>query len=175
LRELETLLSGEHSNVFSALRQHGTLKACKKLWDAGYDLRDIKDELRDRLEIRTTSDEKALQNFLAYFKENYTKHTNKQKSPQEEHKEEERKHEHYYEFAPKVREALEKGYRKTTHIARYLGCTRDRVKKFKSFLQKHGYSLEDLLTRYEEVLAFLKAHAKGGNKWQRKKEWDREA
>jgi hypothetical protein len=49
------------------------------------------------------------------------------------------------------------------------------VKHLKSFLQKHGYSLEDLLTRYEEVLAFLKAHAKGGNKAQRKKEWDREA
>ncbi|MFZ8783980.1 hypothetical protein [Thermocrinis sp.] len=177
LRELDDLLLREHSNVFFALSQHGTLKACKKLLDAGYELQDIEKELRDRLEIRTTSDEKALQNFLDYFKENYTKHTNKQKSPpkEEEHKEEERKHEHYYEFAPKVREALEKGYLKTTHIARYLGCTRDRVKKFKSFLQKHGYSLEDLLTRYEEVLAFLKAHAKGGNKWQRKKEWDREA
>jgi hypothetical protein len=49
------------------------------------------------------------------------------------------------------------------------------VKHLKSFLQKHGYSLEDLLTRHEEVLAFLKAHAKGGNKWKRKKEWDREA
>jgi hypothetical protein len=56
-----------------------------------------------------------------------------------------------------------------------VGCSRDRVKHFKSFLQKHGYSLEDLLTRHEEVLAFLKAHAKGGNKWQRKKEWNREA
>jgi len=44
--------------------------------------------------------------------------------------------------------------------------------KFKSFLQKHGYNLEDLLTRYEEVMAFLKEHAKGGNKWHRKKEWD---
>jgi hypothetical protein len=176
-RELDDLLLREHSNVFFALSQHGTLKACKKLWDAGYDLQDIENELKDRLEIRTTSDRKALEEFLAYFEKNYTKHTRKQESPpkEEEHKEEERKHEHYYEFAPKVREALEKGYRKTTHIARYLGCTRDRVKKFKSFLQKNGYSLEDLLTRYEEVLAFLKAHAKGGNKWKRKKEWDREA
>jgi hypothetical protein len=176
-RELDDLLIREHSNVFFALSQHGTLKACKKLWDAGYDLQGIENELKDRLEIRTKADEKALQEFLAYFEKNYTKHTNKQESPpkEEEHKEEERKHEHYYEFAPKVREALEKGYLKTTHIARYLGCTRDRVKKFKSFLQKNGYKLEDLLTRYEEVLAFLKAHAKGGNKWQRKKEWDREA
>ncbi|MFZ8784715.1 hypothetical protein, partial [Thermocrinis sp.] len=177
LRELDTLLEPPYSNVFFALSRHGTLKACKKLLDAGYELQDIENELKDRLDIRTESDKKALQNFLAYFEANYTKYTHKQKSPPKEegHKEEERKHEHYYEFAPKVREALEKGYRKTTHIARYLGCTRDRVKKFKSFLKNHGYSLEDLLTRYEEVIAFLKAHAKGGNKAQRKKEWDREA
>ena len=177
LRELDDLLLREHSNVFFALSQHGTLKACKKLLDAGYGLRDIRFELERRLKIRNSSDEKVLQKFLDYFEKNYTRPTTKQKSlpKEEDHKEEERKHEHYYEFAPKVREALEKGYRKTTHIARYLGCTRDRVKKFKSFLKNHGYSLEDLLTRYEEVLAFLKAHAKGGNKWQRKKEWDREA
>ena len=177
LGELDALLPGEHSNVFCALRQHGTLKACKKLFDAGYSLWDIERELRKRLDIRDNSDEKALQDFLAHFEKNYTKRTNKQESQpkEEEPKEEERKHEHYYEFAPKVKAALEKGYRKTTHIARYLGCTRGRVKKFKSFLQKHGYSLEDLLTRYEEVIAFLKAHAKGGNKWHRKKEWDREA
>jgi len=176
LRELDELLGGEHSNVFFALSQHGTLKACKKLLDAGYELRDIENELRDRLEIRTTSDKKALQKFLDYFKKNYTTHTHKQKSPpKEEENKEEPKHEHYWELAEKVREALEKGYRKTTHIAQYVGCSRDRVKHFKSFLQKHGYSLEDLLTRHEELLAFLKAHAKGGNKWQRKKEWDRSA
>jgi hypothetical protein len=176
LRELDELLGGEHSNVFFALSQHGTLIACRKLWKAGYELQDIEDELRDRLEIRTTSDKKALQDFLDYFEKNYTTHTRRQESPpkEEEHKEEP-KHEHYWELAEKVREALEKGYRKTTHIAQYVGCSRDRVKHLKSFLQKHGYSLEDLLTRHEEVLAFLKAHAKGGNKWQRKKEWDREA
>jgi len=176
LRELDERLGGEHSNVFFALSQHGTLKACKKLLDAGYELRDIKRELEKRLHIRTKNDEKDLQNFLDYFEENYTKSTTRQESPpkEEEHKEEP-KHEHYWELAEKVKEALEKGYRKTTHIAQHVGCSRDRVKHFKSFLQKHGYSLEDLLTRHEEVLAFLKAHAKGGNKWQRKKEWDREA
>lgn len=176
LRELDDLLLREHSNVFFALSQHGTLKACRKLWKAGYELRDIENELRDRLEIRTTSDEKDLQEFLAYFEKNYTTHTRRQESPpKEEENKEEPKHEHYWELAEKVREALEKGYRKTTHIAQYVGCSRDRVKHFKSFLQKHGYSLEDLLTRHEELLAFLKAHAKGGNKWQRKKEWDRSA
>jgi hypothetical protein len=175
-RELKTLLSGQHSSVFHALNQHGTLIACRKLWKAGYDLRDIKAELEKHLDIRKTSDKKYLEKFLAYFEKNYTTHTHRQESPpkEEEHKEEP-KHEHYWELAEKVREALEKGYRKTTHIAQYVGCSRDRVKHFKSFLQKHGYSLEDLLTRHEEVLAFLKAHAKGGNKWQRKKEWDREA
>uniref|UniRef100_A0A7C5X151 Uncharacterized protein n=1 Tax=Thermocrinis ruber TaxID=75906 RepID=A0A7C5X151_9AQUI len=82
-------------------------------------------------------------------------------------------------LAELVKTALEKGYRKKTHIARYLGCTRDRVKKFKSFLQKHGYDLLDLLNRYEEVIAFLKDHAKGGNKWHKKdksawiQEWQR--
>lgn len=176
LRELDERLDGEHSNVFFALSQHGTLKACKKLLDAGYELRDIENELKDRLEIRTTSDKKALQEFLDYFEKNYTTPTRRQESPpKEEENKEEPKHEHYWELAEKVREALEKGYRKTTHIAQYVGCSRDRVKHFKSFLQKHGYSLEDLLTRHEEVLAFLKAHAKGGNKWQRKKEWDRSA
>jgi predicted transcriptional regulator len=172
LRELDKLLEPPYSNVFFALSRHGTLKACRQLWKAGYDLSDIEDELKNRLEIRTESDKEALQNFLKYFEEHYTDTPKPQARPQ---KEKERKHEHYWELAPKVREALEKGYLKTTHIARYLGCTRDRVKKFKSFLKTHGYSLEDLLTRYEEVMAFLKAHAKGGNKAQRKKEWDREA
>jgi hypothetical protein len=172
LRELDNLLEPPYSNVFFALSRHGTLKACRQLWKAGYSLLDIEDELRSRLDIRTKTDEEALQKFLKYFDERYTDTQKPQASPP---REKERKHEHYWELAPKVREALEKGYLKTTHIARYLGCTRDRVKKFKSFLKNHGYSLEDLLTRYEEVMAFLKVHAKGGNKAQRKKEWDREA
>jgi hypothetical protein len=177
LRELNERLSGEHSSVFHALNQHGTLIACRKLWKAGYSVDDIRRELEKRLKIRKKSDEKYLQKFLDYFEKNYTKSTNRQESPpkEEEHKKEEPRQEHYWELAEKVKEALEKGYRKTTHIAQYVGCSRDRVKHLKSFLQKHGYSLEDLLTRHEEVFAFLKAHAKGGNKWKRKKEWDREA
>jgi hypothetical protein len=176
-RELDDLLLREHSNVFFALSQHGTLKACKKLWDAGYDLRDIENELRDRLDIRTTSDKKALQEFLAYFEENYTKPTRKQESPpkEEEHKEEERKHEHYWELAVRVIEAWEKGYQKISHMAKYLGVPRSNIYNLRSFLKKHSYEWEDLFTKSEEVLAFLKAHAKGGNKWKRKKEWDREA
>jgi hypothetical protein len=177
--ELKNLLSGEHSSVFHALNQHGTLIACRKLWKAGYSVPDIKAEIKKHLDIRKGSDKEYLEKFLDYFEKNYTKSTNKKESPQEEHKEEEHKeepkHEHYWELAEKVKEALEKGYKKTTHIAQYVGCSRDRVKHFKSFLNRHGYKLEDLLTRHEEVLAFLKAHAKGGNKWQRKKEWDREA
>jgi hypothetical protein len=172
LRELDKLLEPPYSNVFFALSRHGTLKACRQLWKAGYSLLDIEYELTKRLDIRTKSDEEALQNFLKHFEEHYTDTQKPQASPP---REKERKHEHYWELAPKVREALENGYLKTTHIARYLGCTRDRVKKFKSFLKNHGYSLEDLLTRYEEVIAFLKAHAKGGNKAQPKKEWDRKA
>ncbi len=177
LRELDDFLLGEHSNVFFALSQHGTLKACKKLLDAGYSLRDIESELRDRLDIRTTSDKKDLQNFLAHFEENYTKSTNRQKSPpkEEEHKEEERKHEHYWELAVRVIEAWEKGYQKISHMAKYLGVPRSNIYNLRSFLRKHGYEWEDLFTKSEEVLAFLKAHAKGGNKWHRKKEWDREA
>jgi len=175
--ELKNLLSGEHSSVFHALNQHGTLIACRKLWKAGYGVPAIRAELEKHLKIRKGSGEKYLQKFLDYFEKNYTKSTNKKESPlkEEEQKKEEPKHEHYWELAEKVKEALEKGYRKTTHIAQYVGCSRDRVKHFKSFLNRHGYKLEDLLTRYEEVLAFLKAHAKGGNKWQRKREWDREA
>jgi len=175
--ELKNLVSGEHSSVFHALNQHGTLIACRKLWKAGYRVDDIKAELENYLKIRTKKDEKSLEKFLAFFEKNYTRSTTKKESPpkEEEHKKEEPKHEHYWELAEKVKTALEKGYRKTTHIAQYVGCSRDRVKHFKSFLNRHGYKLEDLLTRYEEVRAFLKAHAKGGNKWQRKKEWDREA
>ncbi|MFZ8859818.1 MAG: hypothetical protein ACO2PP_04875, partial [Thermocrinis sp.] len=177
LRELDDFLLREHSNVFFALSQHGTLKACKKLWDAGYDLRDIENELKDRLEIRTTSDRKALEEFLAYFEKNYTKPTRKQDSPpkEEEHKEEERKHEHYWELAVRVIEAWEKGYRKISHMAKYLGVPRSNIYNLRSFLKKHSYEWEDLFTKSEEVIAFLKAHAKGGNKWQRKKEWNREA
>jgi len=177
LRELDEFLLREHSNVFFALSQHGTLKACKKLWDAGYDLDDIRFELERRLEIRNNSDKKALQEFLAYFEKNYTKPTRKQERPpkEEEHKEEERKHEHYWELALRVIEAWEKGYQKISHMAKYLGIPRSNIYNLRSFLKKHGYEWEDLFTKSEEVIAFLKAHAKGGNKWKRKKEWNREA
>ncbi|MFZ8861206.1 MAG: hypothetical protein ACO2PP_12005, partial [Thermocrinis sp.] len=177
LRELNSLLKPPYSNVFFALSRHGTLKACKKLLDAGYELPDIEKELKDRLEIRTTSDEKALQEFLAYFEENYTKHTRKRESlPKgEEHKEKERKQEHWEDLAVRVIEAWKKGHQKISHIARYLGISRSKIYHMLSFMREHGYEFEDLFTKSEEVLAFLRAHRKGGNKWQRKKEWDREA
>jgi len=169
LRELDRLLGGQHSNVFFALRQHGTLKACRQLWKAGYDLSDIEFELRRRLDIQNSSDEKALQNFLDYFSTHYT---DIERPHVRQHERKERKHEHYYEFAEKVKEALEKGYLKVADIARYLGCARHKVENLQRFLRKHGYDLVDLLNRYEEVMAFLKEHAKGGNKWHKK---DKEA
>jgi hypothetical protein len=105
-RELDRLLGGQHSNVFFALNQYGTLKACRQLWKAGYDLFDIEFELRKRLDIRNSSDEKALQNFLDYFSTHYTDI----ESPYvRQHEKKERKHAHYYEFAEQVKEALEKG------------------------------------------------------------------
>jgi len=176
-RELYYLLEPPYSNVFFALSRHGTLKACKKLLDAGYELQDIKNELKDRLEIRTTSDEKALENFLAYLEANYTKHTHKQKSPpkEEEYKEKERKQEHWEDLAVRVIEAWKKGHQKISHIARYLGISRSKIYHMLSFMREHGYEFEDLFTKSEEVLAFLRAHRKGGNKWQRKREWNREA
>ena len=174
-RELHNLLSGEHSNVFFALRQHGTLIACKKLLEAGYDLLDIKHELERNLYIRKKSDEKVLQKFLDYFEKNYTKPTNKQESPQneEEHKEKEHKHEHWDELAVRVIEAWEKGYQKISHIAKYLGVTRGKIYHLRAFLQEHGYEWEHLFTKSEEVLACLKAHRKGGNKT--RKVWDKKA
>ncbi|MFZ8859685.1 MAG: hypothetical protein ACO2PP_04180 [Thermocrinis sp.] len=169
LRELDRLLDGQHSNVFCALRQHGTLKACRQLWKAGYDLFDIEFELRKRLDIRNRSDEIALQNFLDYF---YTHYTDIERPYVRQHKKKERKHEHYYEFAEQVKGALEKGYLRVADIARYLCCARHKVENLQRFLRKHGYDLVDLLSRYEEVMAFLKEHAKGGNKWHKK---DKEA
>jgi hypothetical protein len=170
LRELDDKLRGEHSNVFFALNQHGTLIACKKLLDAGYDLRDIKFELERRLKIRDKSDEKALEDFLDYFEKNYTTRTNKQKSAPKEKK---HKHEHWDELAVRVIEAWEKGHQKISHIARYLGITRGKIYHLRAFLQEHGYEWEHLFTKSEEVLAFLKAHRKGGNK--ARKVWDKKA
>jgi hypothetical protein len=169
-RELHNLLSGEHSSAFHALSQHGTLIACKKLLEAGYDLLDIKHELRRNLNIRKKSDEKVLQKFLDHFEKNYTKPTNKQESTP---KEKEHKHEHWEELAVRVIEAWKNGYQKISHIARYLGVTRGKIYHLRAFLQEHGYEWEHLFTKSEEVLAFLKAHRKGGNKTQ--KVWDKEA
>jgi len=170
LKEMDNLL--KHSSVFHALNQYGTLKACRQLWKAGYSLSDIDQELRKRLDIRTKSDEKALQTFLEYF---YKHYTNIGRPKVWRRQKKEPKHEHYWELAEKVKSALEEGYRKKTHIARYLGCSRGRVENLHKFLRKHSYDLADLLNRYEEVIAFLKEHAKGGNKWHRKKEWDKSA
>jgi hypothetical protein len=172
LRELDSLLEPPYSNVFFALSRHGTLKACRQLWKAGYDLLDIEHELKNRLDIRTESDVEALQNFLKYFKEHYTDTPKPQASPP---KEKERKQEHWEDLAVRVIEAWKKGHQKISHIARYLGISRSKIYHMLSFMREHGYEFEDLFTKSEEVLAFLRAHRKGGNKWQRKKEWDREA
>jgi ribosomal protein S6 len=169
-RELHNLLSGEHSSAFHALSQHGTLIACKKLLEAGYDLLDIKHELRRNLNIRKKSDEKVLQKFLDHFEKNYTKPTNKQESTP---KEKEHKHEHWEELAVRVIEAWKNGYQKISHIAKYLGVTRGKIYHLRVFLQEHGYEWEHLFTKSEEVLAFLKAHRKGGNKT--RKVWDKKA
>jgi len=100
LNELNSLLLSKHSDVFQALNQHGTLKACKKLWKAGYSLVDIEQELRKRLDIRTKSDEKVLQDFLDYFSTHYTDI----KKPKIWHRrKKERKHEHYWELAEKLK------------------------------------------------------------------------
>jgi len=113
----------------------------------------------------TASDKIALQNFLDYFSTHYT---DIERPYVRQHKKKERKHEHYYEFAEQVKGALEKGYLRVADIARYLGCARHKVENLQRFLRKHGYDLVDLLNRYEEVMAFLKEHAKGGNKWHKK-------
>jgi hypothetical protein len=169
-RELHNLLSGEHSSAFHALSQHGTLIACKKLLEAGYDLLDIKHELERNLYIRKKSDEKVLQKFLDHFEKNYTKRTKKQESTP---KEKEHKHEHWDELAVRVIEAWKNGYQKISHMAKYLGVTRGKIYHLRAFLQEQGYEWEHLFTKSEEVLAFLKAHRKGGNKTQ--KVWDKKA
>jgi len=172
LRELDKLLAPPYSNVFFALSRHGTLKACRQLWKAGYGPGDIEDELKSRLEIRTETDKEALQNFLNYFEEHYTD-TRKPQASQP--KEKERKQEHWEDLAVRVIEAWKEGHQKISHIARYLGISRSKIYHMLSFMREHGYEFEDLFTKSEEVLAFLRAHRKGGNKWHRKKEWNREA
>jgi hypothetical protein len=172
LRELDKLLEPPYSNVFFALSRHGTLKACRQLWKAGYSLLDIEYELRSRLDIRTKSDEEDLQEFLKYFEEHYT-NTERPHPRQQEKKE--RKQEHWEDLAVRVIEAWKKGHQKISHIAKYLGVSRSKIYHMLSFMREHGYEFEDLFTKSEEVLTFLRAHRKGGNKWQGKKEWDREA
>jgi hypothetical protein len=170
--ELDNLLAPPYSNVFFALSRHGTLKARRQLWKAGYSLLDIEHELAKRLDIRTKSDEEALKNFLKYFEEHYTDIQKPQASPP---KEKERKQEQWEDLAVRVIEAWKRGHQKISHIARYLGISRSKIYHMLSFMREHGYEFEDLFTKSEEVLAFLRAHRKGRNKWQRKKEWDREA
>jgi hypothetical protein len=170
LRELDRLIGGDHSTAFHALSTHGTLKACKVLLKAGYDRHDVEYELRKRLNIKRRSDGKSLQHFLDYLFKHYStdhKHVKKQKKK-------ERKHEHYWEFAGKVKEALEQGYTSITHIANYLSCKRSRIYHLQDFLQEHGYNLKDLLTKYDEIQSLLKEHSKGGSKPQHKKEWNKE-
>uniref|UniRef100_A0A7C5SXA8 Uncharacterized protein n=1 Tax=Thermocrinis ruber TaxID=75906 RepID=A0A7C5SXA8_9AQUI len=171
-RELDSLLEPPYSNVFFALSRHGTLIACRQLWKAGYSLWDIEYELRSRLDIRTKSDEEALQKFLKYFDEHYT-NTERPHPRQQEKKE--RKQEHWEDLAVRVIEAWKEGHQKISHIARYLGISRSKIYHMLSFMREHGYEFEDLFTKSEEVLAFLRAHRKGGNRAKHKKDWNREA
>ena len=170
LSVLDRLIGGDHSTAFYALSTHGTLKACKVLLKAGYDRHEVEYELRKRLNIKRRSDDKPLQQFLAYLFKHYStdhKHVKKQKKKG-------RKHEHYWEFAEKVKGALEQGYTSITHIANYLSCKRSRIYHLQDFLQEHGYNLKDLLTKYDEIQSLLKEHSKGGSKPQHKKEWNKE-
>jgi hypothetical protein len=76
----------------------------------------------------------------------------------------ERKHRHYWEYIPKIKEALKEGITTIGGISRKAKVPKTAVWEI---LQK--FSREQILTNTEEVIAYLKANQKGGNKLPKEK------
>jgi len=71
----------------------------------------------------------------------------------------ERKHKHYWEYIPEIKECLEKGITSAYAISKVTGIPKSSLLEIFRRFDK-----EQILTQTEEVIAYLKANEKGGNK-----------
>ena len=75
------------------------------------------------------------------------------------YKEKERKHRHYWEYIPAIKQALEEGITTISGISKKANIPKSTV-----WAILKQFTREQILTQTEEVIAYLKANQKGGNK-----------
>ena len=103
-------------------------------------------------------DEKAF--WRAWRKaEDFIRLTFKPLKPSKEKAKKERKHKHYWEHIPKIKECLEKGITSINGISKSA-----RIPKSTVWTILQMFTREQILNQTEEVIAYLKANQKGGNK-----------
>jgi len=120
-------------------------------------------EVGEVLASHYEGDEKAF--WRAWEKaENFISATFKPLKPSNRRRLKERKHRHYWEYIPKIKEALEEGITTIGGISRKAKVPKTAVWEI---LQK--FSREQILNNTEEVIAYLKANQKGGNKLPKEK------
>jgi len=149
--EIENTLASNPVDYIQANLKNGTIT---RFLNAGYDFEEVGRILASYYE----GDEKAF--WRAWRKaEEHIRLTFKPLKPSKKKSEEERRHKHYWEYIPKIKKCLEEGITSAYAISKVLGIPKSSVLEiFRRF------SKEQILNQTEEVIAYLKANQKGGNK-----------
>ena len=149
--EIEETLASNPVDYIQTNLKNGTIT---RFLNAGYDFEEVGRILASHYE----RDEKAF--WRAWRKaEDFIRLTFKPLKPSKSKLREERKHKHYWEYIPKIKECLEKGITSINGISKATGIPKSSVLEiFRRFTK------EQILNQTEEVIAYLKANQKGGNK-----------
>ena len=148
--EIEDTTASNPVEYIQANLKNGTIT---RFLNSGYDLEEVGRILASHYE----GDEKAF--WRAWRKaEDFIRLTFKPLKPSKRRKKE-RKHKHYWEHIPKIKECLEKGITSINGISKSA-----RIPKTTVWEILQMFTREQILTQTEEVIAYLKANQKGGNK-----------
>jgi len=149
--EIENTLASNPVDYIQANLKNGTIT---RFLNVGYDFEEVGRILASYYE----GDEKAF--WRAWRKaEEYIRLTFKPLKPSKKKSEEERRHKHYWEYIPDIKKCLEEGITSAYAISKALGIPKSSVLEiFRRFTK------EQILNQTEEVITYLKANQKGGNK-----------
>jgi hypothetical protein len=154
--EIENVSASNPVDYIQANLKNGTITV---LLNQGLEPYEVGEALASHYE----GDEKAF--WRAWEKaEDFISATFKPLKPSKRRKPKERKHRHYWEYIPKIKEALKEGITTIGGISRKAKVPKTAVWEI---LQK--FSREQILNNTGEVIAYLKANQKGGNKLPKEK------
>jgi len=149
--EIENTTASNPVDYIQANLHNGTIT---RFLNNGYSVEEVGEILASHYE----GDEKA---FWRAWRgtEDFIRLTFKPLTPSKRKAQKERKHKHYWEHIPKIKECLEKGITSINGISK---C--GKIPKSTVWVIFQMFTREQILTQTEEVIAYLKANEKGGNK-----------